>query len=296
MGDAAGVASLVEGLVLAFCWWRRAGHDRRHVIGHLPILLQELCQAFLWTQMRESDTPRSCSASNRGLSFVITIVVHAVPAAFAVKAWLGMEHNPGIHTRAGIPFRRGLRQVLRQTFCWGVTLPTTTGILMAMGVWTHVCTVRGPHGHQVWPLVMMPIPSNMEYASIIRLVMWGAYFVVVSRPMYMDPAPDIAVAAFNIVGPATVVVLVLWLGDEWGSSWCFLASLLCFFYLLAPLPQFSRFGIAPPDPVARALMYETPAGQDDESLLNTELRTSRSPKYMFMSPRVESEHSAPDVS
>ena len=84
---------------------------------------------------------------------------------------------------------------------------------MLLGVWTHVCTIRGPHGHQVWPLVMLPVPDGVEYRFVFRLIMWFAYFVVVSRPMYADPAPDLAVAAFNFVGPITVVVLVMWLGD-----------------------------------------------------------------------------------
>mmetsp|Transcript_46376 Transcript_46376/g.115031 ORF Transcript_46376/g.115031 Transcript_46376/m.115031 type:complete len:107 (+) Transcript_46376:1-321(+) len=86
--------------------------------------------------------------------------------------------------------------------------------------------------------------------------MWAAYFVVVSQPLYMDPAPDVAVVAFSVVGPFTVLGLVLWLGDEWGSSWCFLASLLCVFYVLAPLPPFRSMRIAPPNPMARALFYE----------------------------------------
>lgn len=237
-------------------------HDRRHVIGHLPIWLQEVVQAILWTQMNTKDTERRCLLSNRMLSFAITVIVHAVPVAFAVKAWVGMQYNPGTLSLAGRAFRKRLKLVMRQALIWAIALPLITGALMLNGVWIHVCTVRGPHGHQIWPLVMLPVPSGIEYAFAFRLAMWAAYFMVVSRPMYMDPAPDFAVAAFNIVGPFTVVSLVLWLGDEWGSSWCFLASLLCIFYLVSPLVPVN---VAPPDPVARILLEEYKASQSVEN-------------------------------
>jgi hypothetical protein len=122
-----------------------------------------------------------------------------------------------------------------------------------------VCTLVGPHGHQVWPLIMVPAPSGLQYP--FRVFMWLMYFVVVSQPLAMDPAPDLGWAAFMTIGPLTVLGLFFYLGDEWASSWCGLASVLCVFYLIAPLRCFKRC-VKPADPVARAALADGRATQE----------------------------------
>ena len=109
--EVAAAASACEAVVLIYCWLRNEMNDRRHVVGHIPILLQEVVQAVLWMNMAEKDTPSSCSQPNRLLSFAITCIVHAVPLSFAFKSWLGLKLNPGALGIDGRHFRRLLQDV-----------------------------------------------------------------------------------------------------------------------------------------------------------------------------------------
>jgi hypothetical protein len=133
--EVAASASAAEAAVLAFCWWRQSKHDRRHVMGHLPILAQEVCQAVLWKLMAPEDTTATCSRGNRAVSFVVVIVVHALPLMFATKARLGLIHNPGLQTvRGGPGFINRLFRTQSRALLWAVFLPLLTGGLMLGGV------------------------------------------------------------------------------------------------------------------------------------------------------------------
>ncbi|CAK0881108.1 unnamed protein product [Prorocentrum cordatum] len=80
------------------------------------------------------------------------------------------------------------------------------------------CTTRGPHGHQVWPM-MVHGRGWMRMGVGLVYMAFGGGFAFIPKPSYMPFA--LSILAW------TVMALYWLLGDEWGSVWCWLASCLC---------------------------------------------------------------------
>jgi len=101
------------------------------------------------------------------------------------------------------------------------------------------CTFRGPYGHQVWP--MMSFPSGrwgLKLFSAGLYMTLGGGFALIPKPGYICLALNVLAVA------ATVMYLTM--GDEWGSVWCWMASCLCFLYIVEPF-LFHYFRVFDPE-------------------------------------------------
>mmetsp|Transcript_67829 Transcript_67829/g.151488 ORF Transcript_67829/g.151488 Transcript_67829/m.151488 type:complete len:326 (-) Transcript_67829:322-1299(-) len=218
-----------EASMLLYCLWRNSGNDRRNVVAHVPLLIQEVFQAFLWRTLTVDDTARSCSAQSTQLSVGLAFVIHAVPFAFALKAKLGLPQ--GYMTEAVRVAIRNVRCVLQLSVVWWAVVPGATALAMWAGVWPS-CTTIGPHGHQIWPLLLMPDSTPFHF---VRYTCYFIYFMMVTAAINANPGQhDISDGFWIGVGPFTVLGLLWCLGDEWGSVWCWFASTACCCYVVAP--------------------------------------------------------------
>jgi len=95
------------------------------------------------------------------------------------------------------------------------------------------CTTVGPHSHQIWPLLLTPDPFK-RYFYPIRRGLWLAYYFHLALPVQVNPQHDLCDVLLNVVGLPTLIFLYARLGLEFGSAWCFYASLLCVSMLPAP--------------------------------------------------------------
>lgn len=213
--------ALVETAVLLGVWLRDASLDRSNVLGFAPLVVQEALQALLWLTMP------SCSAANRGLSMAVTITIHILPLALAQRSTLRGQNRPlGIARRAA-----------RRWF-WVFSVGTCCAMFFEL---MPSCTIKGPHGHQIWPLLLIPGP--------LRYVLWLLYFLHLVAPVRFNPHHDLCDLLFNFVGGPTVLILWLYLGDEFGSAWCFFASALSLGMLLAPYPSVVKLCTPRDDPI-----------------------------------------------
>jgi len=137
------------------------------------------------------------------------------------------------------------------TLCWGLGIWVAGSVVVvgrnwdwgspSMGLasddyslyaWFHwcfmgpYCTRAGPHGHQIWPFVVFP-HWTLKFAAC------GLYLSIVGS-FNLLARPSFAFAAISLLGVPSVLLLYLLVGDEWGSVWCWLASMSCVIYLFEP--------------------------------------------------------------
>ena len=143
-----------ETVILAYIWKRNVVNDKINVIGHIPILVQEMLQLWMWTEMNPSeDTQLTCSDQNRWVSFLIAVVVHTAPMFMLLRGYLG-----ALQAKSTEELLRVLKRALKVISGVCVTATIVTGVMMWAGTWVS-CTVKGPFGHQIWAMLMVPDPT-----------------------------------------------------------------------------------------------------------------------------------------
>jgi len=96
------------------------------------------------------------------------------------------------------------------------------------------CTTRGPHGHQIWPMMVWEARLWLRFLLSALYFIVGGSFVLIPKPSYMP-------AALNALSFVAMALFVSW-GDEWGSVWCWFASVLCILYIVEPV-LFRRYRV-----------------------------------------------------
>lgn len=232
---------VLETLALGYCWLRNEYNDRYNVIGHLPIVAQEYVQAALWMVMDPADTQDVCMPANRILSFICAMIIHAVPQCLAWKAYLYVRHAEPGAPGTSLPMKRVITWYSLMSVAMWRLLFGTTAVLMISGLMIS-CTIKGPGGHQIWPLVMTPDPIGdwlvqNGYYEIppIRLLSYVVYFTFVSIPYDNFPRADLSTPFIKFLGMPFIGIAMFFRGYEWGSMWCHYASIMCLLYILGPI-------------------------------------------------------------
>ena len=254
--------AVIQTAVLLFLVARNSHFDRHNAVFHLPLLLQEAVQALLWPHVDHTrDLAKgwhdpglhTCSASNTRYSFLIAVVVAAVPLHCFFCAAAGVrEHNAILQSTDEPPptWRRyvGLLPFDRAFFVRKASafVGMYLTILAALG-WSHFrpedtacawcsarCTTKGPWGHQIW--------SMMVYRHRVdEFIMAAVYFG--SAGMFSRLVrPSLTI--FALGGPLATCFVVFYLvaGPEAGSVWCWSTFTLCAVYLVEPR-LIDRFGV-----------------------------------------------------
>ena len=91
--------------------------------------------------------------------------------------------------------------------------------------WIAVCTTRGEHGHQIWPM----LTAANWWVKALRA---GAYLTFCGGYEAL-PRPSILPFMFGVLAPCTLL-FYLFLGDEWGSVWCWTGSMMVCAYVVEP--------------------------------------------------------------
>lgn len=207
--------------VLVVLFLRNQGNDRTNAFAHLPIFLQEVIQAAIWIVLEtESSTVETCTQANMALSLSEAGVVGFVPGWFMLWSSL-CTANVG-----------DVRRCRAYAVLWGVyTIMAVIAVMFfqIQGI-CPLCTVSGPWGHQIWPfLVFKPwllksslmIAHGLSYISCVALAM-----------LHVRKHGTVAMGLVTVWWCPPIAYLVI--GDEWGSFWCFSASVMCVLYLFEP--------------------------------------------------------------
>ena len=230
-------ASLETLCLLALCS-RGRRYDRPNASLILPLVLQEWLQVVLWAHIGSSST--ECDATNRTVSAIIAYLVCAVPAWMCSQPLL----CPDVQSDVAPELRQFSRSLLGFACLCGAGGALVQIVGQGFGWMTSVCTYPGPWHHQIWPVL------NIQYNFLPGL--WGSllgralsagnlllYFIA-SIGGFMSHRPSYVLPCLAFVG-LNAAILILILGREWGSFWCFQASLLGLVALLEPW-LFERFG------------------------------------------------------
>jgi len=214
---------LAESIVLGVLIWRKEYNDRLNAFLHVPLFTQEAVQLALWAVLDKeiNTTPDQCGPWNSLLSIAEAVIVGYVPGWFALYVSMSRETPSKVRQRL-----RGLAVL------WaGYTLIVIFDVicLQMVGMLPH-CTTAGPWGHQIWPfLVVNPWPLRILLCAIHLAFYCG--FITIS--LVEVKFESVALGGFFAIY-SLPPVLYLFIGNEWGSFWCFSASLICPFYLLEP--------------------------------------------------------------
>lgn len=206
---------LAEGVALSALMIRRTGNDRLNVFLATPLFVQEVLQLAIWTSLEyDADaSQRRCSVANSVLTMAVCGVISFVPGWVALFSMLGQPLD-GV----GRSLRHGLK-------CWALLCAALSGMNVVCTYvrhqlgWGSYCTVPGPWGHQIWGFMRVP--------WVFRPVAAVFYQLLVVVPIITVRHRTLAHFGLVLVG-ATPPFLYVVLGDEWGSFWCFWASLMCF--------------------------------------------------------------------
>ena len=249
--EVAGTFAAVEFLVLVYLFWRNKLFDRENVLFHVPILLQEALQAFLWPHVEKTrqaalgwsdPAVHTCSRANTRLSFGIFFFV-----AGTAPFWCGLvirrfrQHDLRLERsdapewarlvgRTPAVFLRDLPNIFQYRLLCHALLSIGLAYLYfwappTTASWVARCTSRGPFGHQVWSVCTWP---NM----LVEVVVFLCY-ARVSGPFNLLMQPTILPALFLPLN-TLVICLFLLIGAEAGSIWCWGASTFCFAYVIEP--------------------------------------------------------------
>lgn len=207
--------------VLVVLFLRNQGNDRTNAFAHMPIFLQEVVQAAIWIILEaEPGSAGTCSGANMALSLSEAGLVGFVPGWFLL--WSSL-------CTASVGDGRRCRAYV---LLWGVytILAVIALIFLQMLGICPLCTVSGPWGHQIWPfLVIKP--------WILKLFLMGAHGLVyiscvALAMLHVRKHGSVAIGLVTVWWCPPIAYLVI--GDEWGSFWCFSASVMCVFYLFEP--------------------------------------------------------------
>lgn len=195
---------------------------------------------ILWQHLGSSAT--QCDATNRQVSSWVTYVVCGVPPWISLQPLMLGDVRPEY-------------RLMAWSFLCMACLCGSAGVLVELlgqGWRTSHCTYLGPWRHQIWPVLNMQydlLPGWQggvfgRFLSAGNLLLYMAASFggfLTSRPSYVLPL--LAAVGLN------AQLLILFLGPEWGSFWCFQASLLSLVAFLEPqlfkaLGEFNAF--APP--------------------------------------------------
>jgi len=227
---------LVETIALIFMWCRNKCHDHMNVMMQLPVYLQEVFQLVIWLDLTvegavtSADEPGSkCTRTNLFSSFAITMLVTGLPcwSFFVARHWVIDFYNHGFP----FPIFKIYAQRIRLYFA---VILSYCLIGWYCG-WYPFCTVIGPNGHQIWPVVFAP-------HTIVRYLHPVLYAYIIDRGVQ----PWMMVASYYMLAfmsLSVVVLFIMWLRIGWeaGSFWCFSASLTCLVGLIEPY-LFQRYG------------------------------------------------------
>eukprot|EP00929_Paragymnodinium_shiwhaense_P010706 TRINITY_DN115588_c0_g1_i1.p1 TRINITY_DN115588_c0_g1~~TRINITY_DN115588_c0_g1_i1.p1 ORF type:complete len:310 (-),score=5.05 TRINITY_DN115588_c0_g1_i1:42-971(-) len=219
-------AAGAESICLLVLCMRSYRTDRRNALLLLPLVLQEWCQVVLWAHIGSS--PTECDSTNRRWSGIVTCVVCFVPAWFSMQPMLVRFSDLSTSAKRGALL--------------GVISATLVGAMLAMvhfaGWIAAVCTYVGPWHHQVWPVL------HFQYVFVpgIRGRLIGDAIAVANLLLYGTLSLGMFLGRITLT--PTIIglgaswcfahVLILVLGAEWGSFWCFSTSLLVFVAFLEP--------------------------------------------------------------
>eukprot|EP00729_Bicosta_minor_P023521 gene23521-31043_t len=233
-----------ESLVLLYIWRRDTLNDRINCIGHLPILGQEFLQLWMHVSMNEADTPQECSSDNRKVSFLIAAVVHASPFFMMMRGYWG-----ALKAKSSSQLVCILQRGVKNMAIVYLGMVGITGYMMQSGSWES-CTIKGPYGHQMWAMLMVPDPSLRLQAWIapgwvesmpsvfpfpfFRVFCWIVYMSLASTAWEVNQRTDLGWRVLGLLGPVVCFGLIVFRGYEWGSMWCHFASLIVTLYLVAP--------------------------------------------------------------
>lgn len=264
-------ASVVETLSVLILCCRRQRNDCANARIILPFVLQEWLQVLLWLHMGASAY--DCDEVNRVASVVVTYLVCAVPA------WLSLQ--PFLINQ---PILKENRLLLLGGTLFGVGGCLVHFVAGNAGWMGGSCTYQGPWHHQVWPVMNMFYdfaPGWLGHAigHVLSLANFAAY-AAGSAGLWITTVPSYLLGALLVVG-VQGELLILVLGPEWGSFWCFQASLLVTIAFVEPV--LVQYLGAPSFLVPRGLA----AGDSAEASQRTaEAKERRSQDHAVLPPTV----------
>jgi hypothetical protein len=161
-----------------------------------------------------------CSMDNTAWSFAVILIIQAVPMIWGFRSLVSLPHQAckAYKIRAQV-------HVLRCITWWVLVCAyTTVGVAYR---WYPRCTYIGSCGHQIWTAVRIPNP-------IVRLVGIVIYLRLCTVSNFMDAREGMVNVIFMLTSGPLIVVMFFLCGYEFGSFWCFSASVMCIYYYIEP--------------------------------------------------------------
>lgn len=170
-------------------------------------------------------------------------VAHAPRTSLPAWARVILGRQPSLWARCVPPKMEQITNKQIFATAWMFLVYSIVAHLRIYGDGTFVsgqrCTTRGPNGHQIWPLlVWRPDQWWARLGSAIVYAVLGGGFIMVPKPSYTP-------CVLNALSFVTLA-LYAFVGNEWGSVWCWLASCMCVMYLVEPW-LFRRFRVFDPE-------------------------------------------------
>ena len=220
-------ASMETLCLLALCC-RGRRYDRPNASLILPLVLQEWLQVVLWAHIGSSAT--ECDETNQAASAAITYLVCAVPAWMCCQPLFYLNEISS-------ELRTSAKKCLVMACLCGASGAMVQVVGQAVGWMTSICTYPGPWHHQIWPI--LNIQYNTFEGFVGSVLGWSLsagnlwLYGLASLGAFICPRPSYVLPTLACVG-LNAQFLILVLGREWGSFWCFQASLLGLVALVEP--------------------------------------------------------------
>eukprot|EP00927_Polykrikos_kofoidii_P065803 TRINITY_DN6151_c0_g1_i1.p1 TRINITY_DN6151_c0_g1~~TRINITY_DN6151_c0_g1_i1.p1 ORF type:complete len:359 (-),score=27.91 TRINITY_DN6151_c0_g1_i1:901-1932(-) len=259
-----------ESAALLLLLLRNDRNDRLNCFLHVPLLLQEILQLALWALLASNSgaTEDHCGLLNPYLSLFEGAVVGFLPG------WLAL-YSALTQPATEVLLRRRLH-------AWALTCAVYTAFAIICVVIAQLlgacprCTIAGPWGHQIWPFLSIH-PRALSFGHYVNYIMLCL--------------PPLAIVGRFTIAPVWLVglywlpaVLHIVIGDEWGSFWCFTASLGCFLYVFEPMVLRSQ---------ERRLALECPTGRGAQKIVTKP--TFELPGFLRCAQSVEDTQGAPTL-
>ena len=187
-------------------------------------------QIFLWEHIGESAF--ECDETNKLLSKIVVFVVTAVPFTLSVFSYTSpLQHlDPVIASRLSTMRGRVVRDCM---LFYGIFI--CYYLYGLAKEWYPLCTYVGPWGHQAWPLANAPHLFWRVFFVTIYLFLCGSAIIFHTS---VQVEGMFAKMCACLVGGSSTMVLFIVLGPEFGSVWCWSASLVLFASVLDPYTYF----------------------------------------------------------